>query len=368
MNLPLILSKNEVAEIKQKPRQQDPIKPYPYVSKDVFFTNSIANNIKLAGTLTLPNNVSKPPVAILISGSGPQNRDEEIKMLNHRPFLVISDYLTRNGIAVLRYDDRGVAKSEGSHNSATSLDFATDTQAAIDYLKTRSDVIDIHKIGLIGHSEGGLIAPMVAASNKDVAFIALLAGPGISGDQILVTQAKKASELAGTNREEINFSQIVSEKLFEIVKNESNLEELPDKLVTFLNQEKEKHSDELSKHFSNEKNQGIVKSLSSPWMSHFIRSNPDDFLSQVTCPTLAVNGELDFQVISKLNLQGIKQSLLKANNNDVTIREFKGLNHLFQRAKTGAANEYGVIEETISPDVLDFIAKWINERFSSKQS
>jgi len=368
MKLPLNLSKNEIAAAKQKPRKQDPVKPYPYTSEDIFFTNSKAGDIKLAGTLTLPKKIDKPPVAILISGSGPQNRDEEIKMINHRPFLVLSDYLTRNGIAVLRYDDRGVAESEGSHADATTSDFATDTQAAIDYLKTRSDSVDVNKIGLIGHSEGGLIAPMVAADNKDVAFIVLLAGLGIDGAQILLTQSHKASELAGIDPKEISFSQGISEKLFEIVKNELDIEKTSQKIISLLSIEKEKHPEAISKFFSDAKIQEMVKSLSSPWMSHFIRTDPNDFLSKVTCPTLALNGELDFQVIPDLNLNGIKLSLQQAHNSDVTIKELKGLNHLFQKATTGAFNEYSVIEETISPDVLKLITNWINDRFSSKQT
>jgi len=365
-SLPLELTKAVVAVKKQEPRYQEPIKPYPYLSEEVSFINSKANNIKLVGTLTLPVNVNKPPVAILISGSGPQNRDSELKAFNQKPFLVLSDYLTRHGIAVLRYDDRGVAQSEGIHINATSMDFASDTQAAIDYLKTRSDSINVDKIGLIGHSEGGLIAPMVAANNKDVAFIVLLAGLGIDGAQILLTQTKKAAELAGTNTEEINFSHAVSEKLFKIVQSEPNLQELSKKVITFLKEEKTKHSTTLSKHFSDEKIQEVAKSVSSPWMSYFIRTNPDDYLSHVNCPTLAINGELDFQVVPKLNLNGIKQSLKTADNNDVTIKELKGLNHLFQTAKTGASNEYGEIEETISPIVLKLLTKWINNRFSSK--
>ncbi|MCZ8215835.1 MAG: alpha/beta hydrolase, partial [Cyclobacteriaceae bacterium] len=178
---PMNLSKEKV-EKEKIVRPQEPAKPYPYYSEDVTFENKSAG-ISLAGTLTLPKKEGIFPVVILISGSGPQNRDEEL--MGHKPFLVLSDHLTKNGIAVLRYDDRGTALSKGDFKTATSADFATDVEAAMAYLKTRKE-INKKKIGLIGHSEGGLIAPMVASRSKDVSFIVLLAGPGIPGDSILL--------------------------------------------------------------------------------------------------------------------------------------------------------------------------------------
>ena len=180
-SFPMNLSK-EVIEKEKLVRPQEPIKPYPYYSEDITFENKKAG-INLAGTLTLPTKDGVFPVVILISGSGPQNRDEEL--LGHKPFLVLSDFLTKNGIAVLRYDDRGTAFSKGDFKTATSADFATDVESAIFYLKTRKE-INKKKVGLIGHSEGGLIAPMVASKSKDVSFIVLLAGTGIQGDQILL--------------------------------------------------------------------------------------------------------------------------------------------------------------------------------------
>lgn len=188
----------------------------------------------MAGTLSLPKHIKNPVVAILISGSGPQNRDEELGIINHRPFLVWSDYLTRNGIAVLRFDDRGVAESEGSREVATSYDYSTDVEAAVNYLKTRTDVVDTQKIGLIGHSEGGLIASMVAARNKDVAFIVLLAGPGVDGAEVLLSQEKRSLELANESPEKIEFSYKISRTIFNMIKNERNVEKLAQKLTAYF--------------------------------------------------------------------------------------------------------------------------------------
>ena len=367
MSFPLELNRKIIKKEESKARPQDPVKPYPYISEDVIFKNLQANNIKLAGTLTLPKNIKKPPVAILISGSGPQNRDEEIKAFNHRPFLVWSDYLTRHGIAVLRFDDRGVNESEGSQKGATSADFATDVKAAVTYLKTRADVIDTSKIGLIGHSEGGLIAPMVAANNKDIAYIVLLAGPGVDGEEILLTQSKRAAELAGESKNEIKLNQQLSKHVFEMVKAESNLEKLTQKIISYLLEQKKNNANEMPKELTEEKIKQQAHTVSSAWMSYFIRSHPADNLSLVKCPTLAINGELDFQVLPQLNLRAIKKSLTTAGNKDVTIKQLKGLNHLFQMAKTGALDEYALINETVSPMAMALVEQWINKRFGEEK-
>jgi pimeloyl-ACP methyl ester carboxylesterase len=366
MQMALVLRKEALAKATQKSRPQDPIKPYNYMVENINFINPSANNIKFAATLTLPIGINNPPVAVLISGSGPQNRDEEIKAFNHRPFLVWSDYLSNHGIAVLRYDDRGVAESEGSREKATSLDYASDAQAAVNYLKTRTDVIDVDKIGLIGHSEGGLIAPMIAAKDKDIAFIVLLAGPGVDGAEILLSQSKRAAELAGEKIADIELNQEISKQVFDVVKKELNLERLKQKIHTILHAAKDLHPEMMPKDFSDKQIQQQANSVSSPWMSNFIRSNPAAFLSKVKCPTLAINGELDFQVLPELNLTAIERSLHIANNQDITIKQLKGLNHLLQTAKTGALEEYAKIEETVSPVALELVTDWINKRFSGK--
>ncbi|MFK7749040.1 MAG: alpha/beta hydrolase family protein [Kordia sp.] len=356
-SFPLNLEKGEKEAKKLKP--QEPKKPYPYASEEVIFENKNAGNIKFAGTLTLPKGVKNPPVAILITGSGPQNRNEEL--LGHKPFLVLADHLTRQGIAVLRYDDRGTAKSEGDFQSATSFDFASDVEAAMAYLQTRSDVVNPNKIGLVGHSEGGLIAPIVAARNNKVAFCVLLAGPGVDGKEVLLTQGKRAAELEGFPASDIAISQEVSAKIFDIsadFKGEASkkqMKELLESVKTRMTSPKAK--EELTDSAIDRQ----IEMITSPWMQAFLGYDPQTSLQKVNCPVLAINGEKDFQVLPKLNLDGIKKGL--QHNKDVTIKEFKDLNHLFQTSKTGALSEYSEIEETFAPVALNFVSDWINERF-----
>ena len=357
MAFPLNLSKGV---FKFKPKLQEPKKPYPYISEEISFINTKAENIKLAGTLTLPKGIKNPPVVILISGSGPQNRNEEL--LGHQPFLVLSDHLTRKGIAVLRYDDRGIADSEGDFSTATTYDFATDVEAAVAYLKTRQDVLDIHKIGLIGHSEGGMIAPLVASKNKDISFCVLLAGPGISGKEILLTQTRKALELAGIPENEIKISDKYSRLIYHTIANYIG-EESEKEINRLLHEMKNESSGFLKAQLTNDNIEKQVKVLTAPWMMEFIGFDPDLYLSKVKCPVLAINGGKDTQVLRKLNLAGIEKSLKKAGNKDVTVMELKDLNHLFQTSKTGSVNEYAKIEETFSPVALDIISDWINKRF-----
>ncbi len=345
MEFPLQLSKKEPHSKKKKTRPQDPKKPYPYQTEEVKFSNKKANNIKLSGTLSLPNNIKNPKVVILISGSGPQDRNSEIKQFDHRPFLVLADYLTKNGIAVLRFDDRGVGKSEGVFKDATSFDFATDVESAIDYLQSRND-INFSKIGIIGHSEGGLIAPIVASKRKDVNFIILLAGPGVDGGKILETQSRKISELSGVPKTIIDKNEQLSKEIHAIIKKAKDTSEIKSKLTILLN----KHP-EISKKI-------YLQTYTNKWMLHFVKTNPQDFLKQVTCPILALNGSKDVQVVSKINLEAIQKSTKE--NKKVSIKEIEGLNHLFQTCKTGNINEYGTIEETFSPKALLIITNWIN--------
>lgn len=358
MKLPLVLSHNKIVKAPVKKKPQEPIKPYPYTTEEVNFINKQADNIKLSGTLSLPKNKKKPAVAILISGSGPQNRNEEL--LGHKPFLVLADFLTKKGIAVLRFDDRGVAKSEGSQKGATSADFATDVQAAFEYIKTRKD-IDTLKIGLIGHSEGGFIAPMIASKNKEIAFIVLLAGTGVDGAKVLTSQSTRAMELQGIPKEYISFNETMNTNIYALVKEEDDVNQLKEKLESYLKQARTKAPLAIASQLTNEAIQRQITTITDPWMRYFIKTNPKQFLKTVSCPVLALNGAKDFQVIADLNLNGISNSL--KNNQDVTIKKLAGLNHLFQHCKTGAFAEYATIEETFSPDALTTIANWINKRF-----
>lgn len=355
-SFPMNLSK-EIIEKEKLVRPQEPIKPYSYYSEDITFENKKAG-INLAGTLTLPKKEGVFPVVILISGSGPQNRNEEL--LGHKPFLVISDYLTKNGIAVLRYDDRGTAESTGDFNTATSADFATDVKSAIAYLKTRKEV-NKKKIGLIGHSEGGIIAPMVASTSKDVAFIVLLAGTGIQGDQLLLLQQKLIGKVSGVSDEDLHKIELTNRKAFDIVNKSKSLEQLNIDLTNYLKQT-------LIDNTGAEKPEGMsdndfvklqVKQIANHWMQYFIKYNPTPTLEKVKCPVLALNGGKDLQVPAKINLEAIEEALEKGGNKDITTKKIQNLNHLFQECETGSPNEYSTIEQTFSPIALTEISNWI---------
>lgn len=356
---PLSLSRKTVEKVKLV-RPQEPVQPYPYYSEDISFDNKKAG-ITLAGTLTLPKKEGQYPVVILISGSGPQNRDEAL--LGHKPFLILSDYLTKNGIAVLRYDDRGTAASTGNFKTATSADFATDAAAAIAYLKTRKE-IDHKKIGLMGHSEGGLIAPMVASQSKDVAFIVLLAGPGIKGGDILLLQEYLIGKAAGAPEEDLKKNEALSKKAFALTYQSTNTEKLTTDLTALIVQAlKENPSAEKPAGMSDEDFAALqVKQMTSPWMQYFIKYDPTPALEKTTCPVLALNGEKDLQVPPKENLAAIKAALTKAGNKKFTVKELPNLNHLFQECTTGSPDEYATIEQTFSPTALAEILKWINSQ------
>lgn len=354
LSIPLNLSRN-VIEKQEVIRPQDPKKPYPYYEEVVTFHNDGAG-IKLAGTLTLPKKDGVFPAVALITGSGPQNRDEEL--MGHKPFLIIADFLTRNGIAVLRFDDRGTASSEGDFKTATTNDFATDVNAAVEYLITRKE-IDKKKIGLIGHSEGGIIAPIVAGSSKDVSFIVLLAGTGIPGDQLLLMQQELIGKASGISEFDRQKAKGINSTVFGMVKKYDSNEQLITELTNYLKQEL-KDSPEKPKNISDDDFvKAQVGQIVTPWMLNFIKYNPAPALSKVKCPVLALNGEKDLQVPPKENLEAIKDALAKGGNKKLTALELPGLNHLFQECKTGSPSEYASIEQTFSPVALNEILKWI---------
>jgi pimeloyl-ACP methyl ester carboxylesterase len=353
---PLTLSRKAVDKVETK-RPQEPTKPYPYYSEDVTFQNAEAN-ISLSGTLTLPGKEGNFPVVILISGSGPQNRDEEL--LGHKPFLVISDHLTKNGIGVLRYDDRGVGKSEGDFKTSTSADFATDVESAIAYLKTRKE-IDKKKIGLMGHSEGGLIAPMVSSQSEDVSFIVLLAGTGLQGDKIILLQQALIAKADGASDSDIMEATDAYTKAVDMVMKSDDEQKLKTDLTNFINKLIEDDpSAEIPSGLTKEEFVSVqVNEISSPWMQYFLKLDPAIALEKVMCPVLAINGEKDLQVPPKENLEAIKKALAKGGNENVTVVELANLNHLFQECETGSPKEYANIEQTFSPTALTLILDWI---------
>jgi fermentation-respiration switch protein FrsA (DUF1100 family) len=345
-SLPLTLKKTDIQKMKAAaPRPQEPKKPYPYHSEDVSYQNKSASDVELAATLTLPQGKGPFPAVVLITGSGPQDRDEAL--FGHRPFLVLSDYLTRHGIAVLRADDRGVAKSTGNPSMATTADFATDTEAGIAYLKTRPE-INQQKIGLIGHSEGGMIAPMIAARNHSVAFIVMMAGTGVPGDAVLAEQTKLILMADGVSPEMAEQKKESELEVTALVKQETNSAALEKKL-------REKFSGQFTEAQLSES----IMQMNSPWMRYFISYDPAVALSKVTCPVLVLNGEKDLQVPPKQNLPAIRKALEAGGNKHFEIVELPGLNHLFQTAKTGSPSEYAQIEETIAPIALETMASWI---------
>ncbi|MEA1940033.1 MAG: alpha/beta hydrolase [Candidatus Caldatribacteriota bacterium] len=345
-------------------RPQVPQKPYPYIEEEVAYTN-LKVEVKLAGTLTLPSDKGVFPAVLLITGSGPQDRDETI--YNHRPFLVLADYLTRQGIAVLRVDDRGVGESTGDFSQATSEDFAADVLAGIEYLKTRKE-INPNQIGLIGHSEGGIIAPMAAVKSPDVAFIILMAGTGLTGEEILYLQGALISRAMGVSEEDIIKKRQFNEKIFSVLKEEEDSEIVEERLRQMFKEDWGKMSDEEKEQIGNPEVflEAQLQSLLSPWLKFFLTYDPKPTLSKVKCPILSINGEKDLQVPPKENLSAIEKTLKAGGNQNYTIKELPGLNHLFQTSKTGVPSEYVKIEETISPVALKIIGDWILEQVQNK--
>ncbi len=356
--LPLTLKK--VAKASEAARPQTPKPPFPYQSIDVSYPNKAGGN-SLAGTLTEPTGRGPFPAVIMISGSGAQDRDETI--MGHKPFHVIADALTRRGIAVLRVDDRGVGGSTGKISTSTSEDFAGDVLAGIAYLKTRSE-INPRQIGLIGHSEGGIIGPMVAVKSPDVAFIVLMAGTGLPGDQILRMQAKLIYEAIGTKGDKMDKALAAQAELIKIAMTETDeavasrrMREVMDRDKASATPEERKKLEDAGKMVDAQ-----LTALRSKWFRFFLSYDPRPTLSKVRCPVLALIGEKDLQVPSKENLAEIEQVFKKSGNAKSSARELPGLNHLFQSCKTGSPAEYSQIEETIAPSALRAMGDWITEQ------
>ncbi|HWZ97637.1 MAG TPA: alpha/beta fold hydrolase [Candidatus Dormibacteraeota bacterium] len=335
-------------------RPQNPAKPYPYKEEEIKFANQ-KGTATLAGTLTIPAGAGPFPAALLIAGSGPQNRDEFLA--GHSPMLVLADYLTRKGIAVLRYDKRGIGKSTGDFSTATTEEFAADAGAALAYMKTRKEIAPT-KIGMVGHSEGGLIAPILAG-NGGVAWIVLLASTAETGEKTMLAQSEAIAGAAGMPQAQVLQSLAFDRQAYQLVRSEKDPVVLEKKLDAMV------ISSGIAEGTVPASVQAQIHMLSSPWFRYFLDYDPVPALQKVKCPVLALNGERDLQVIAKENLALIQKTLDDAGNKDATTKEMPGLNHLFQHAESGTPAEYGAIEETISPEVLQIIADWITKHSSS---
>ena len=362
-SLPITLTLSDTPIVPVK-RPQTPEAPFPYTETSITFS-SLAKGIKLAGTLTVPKGPGPFPAAIFVSGSGGQDRDET--MLGHKPFHVLADQLARLGIATLRYDDRGVGLSNGDQATGTSKDFANDAEGAHRFLKTTAN-IKRTKIGFIGHSEGALIAPMVAARNPDVAFVVMLAGPGVPGKDVILKQSEAIMKAMKVSPAEIKKSRDSQLKIIAAVdavvrKNPSKPD--PIKLVAALKKETDAliAALPLADRIEAQKNRAMVdaqvQQFATPWFRYFLNYDPRTALRKVKVPVLVMNGDKDLQVIASQNIPEVEKALRTGGNKRVTVRLMPGLNHLFQHTETGSPQEYGTIDETFAPEAIKEIGAFI---------
>ncbi|MFT0751865.1 alpha/beta hydrolase family protein [Synechococcus sp. RC10A2] len=357
--LPLTLTRGEPPTPK---RPQEPKPPFPYRTEEVRIPH-LKERFELAGTLTIPEGKPPFPAIVFFTGSGAQNRDQEV--FGHKPFLVLADYLTRAGYATLRMDDRGVGGSGGDMRTATTLDFADDALSGVRYLQKRKE-IDRKRIGLLGHSEGALVCAIAAAkAPREVAFLIMLAGTGVPGEQILYRQAELMSRKAGLAEPLIERNRALQQRVFEILKRERDDAKAQDAIYEAMLQS-------LGAGANLPENQKAAlraqaANYISPWFRAFITLDPAPYLRKVRCPVLALNGELDLQVDPEQNLPAIERALREGGNKRITIRRLPNLNHLFQKARTGLITEYTEIEETFNPNALEVIRKWLDETVRGKK-
>ncbi|HEX7069310.1 MAG TPA: alpha/beta fold hydrolase [Rhodothermales bacterium] len=348
-------------------RPQEPKPPFPYRVEEVVIPNEAAG-IRLAGTLTIPEGEGPHPGVVLVTGSGPQDRDEAL--LGHKPFAVLADYLTRRGIAVLRHDDRGVGGSTGDFATALTPDFAEDAVAAVNFLRDR-DEIDEDRVGLVGHSEGGLSGPLAAlAAPEAVNFLVLLAPPGISGDQILYLQDSLMMAAAGASKEMIEVTRTRKDALFPVIRSVEGVDERRDSLMKVMSSfefaaEEQAYYDSAGVSLDQLIAQQ-VSMMSSDWFRWFMTYDPAPTLRKLAVPVLAIIGEKDLQVPAEQNIPALEAALAGSGTDDYLVRELPGLNHLFQHAETGHISEYSKIEETFAPEALKLIGDWILEHVESQ--
>ncbi len=331
-------------------RPQEPKPPFPYQIEEVGFQNGA---VSLAGTLTIPPGTGPFPAVLLISGSGLQDRDEAV--FGHKPFWVLADHLSRAGIAVLRVDDPGIGESTPHPEPPTTADFATDVEAGVAFLKQDDR---IGAIGLIGHSEGGLVASIVASRRDDIDFVVLMAGPGVPGAELLLKQNERIFDAMGIADERKQNLLTLVNQLFTILTSDIAEDEMRQRVDEIVRQQFEINGVPAAQQDETQVQAAVEQAL-NPWMRYFLAFDPRPALAAIKVPVLALNGELDVQVDVDQNLTSIAAALEKRGNQNVTIHRLPNHNHLFQRAKTGLVNEYATIEETISPEVLGLIRDWV---------
>ena len=361
-NLPVVFFRQ--GELARLNRPQYPMKPFPYKVDSVTYKNQ-KDNIVLAGTITYPNDGKKYPGVLLLSGMGPQDRDET--MYGHKPFVILSDFLTRQGYAVLRVDDRGIGLSTGKYYSSTTKDFASDAEAGLKFMKNQK-MIDSSQIGLIGFNEGGLVASMVAAKSNDINYTVLLSTPGVSGENILLSQLYGATQKDDSLKQQRIRIYNLNKKIFKIIKNN------PDSAIAFNKLKKAYNKFESG--FGNKKQQQkmfpqrVIKRqinfMLSPWFRYYLTYNPENTFSKVKCPVLILFGQKDVQVAPEENLKAIEAALKIGGNNNVKGEILPELNHLFQKCKTGMPQEYAEIKQTFSPKAMQIILDWIQKQNKTK--
>lgn len=364
--LPLTMKKGATEESSAKPnRPQTPAPPFPYESQDVLYYNT-DSSLQYGATLTRPHGSGPFPAVLLITGSGPQNRDEEL--FGHKPFAVLADYLTRRGFVVLRVDDRGVGQTTGNFASATSADFAADAAVSLGHLKTLP-FVNPKKLGLLGHSEGGMIAQMLAADRRDLNFIILLAAPGVPVQELLASQNRAILQSAGLPAETIDryielYTPLVATLTAPVPDSVAKaaarqvlnawVQKTPPAIVlatTGITNEADK--EKLLAQFTQQ--------VRTPWFRYFVQYNPAPMVKKISAKVLALNGSKDIQVVAKPNLDGLKAALQKSHARSYEVIELQGLNHLFQHCRTCTVNEYGQLEETFAPEALESIGKWLQK-------
>ncbi len=339
-------------------RPQTPEAPFPYSAVEITALHQDGHS--LSGTLTIPKGKGPFACAVLISGSGLQDRDESL--LGHKPFWVLADYLTRQGIAVLRFDDRGYDGSVDTEKllAATSKDFASDVAVMVHTARWQPK-IDQSRVGVIGHSEGGIIGPLVAAEDDQLAFVVMLAGPGVPGFELLPVQQAMLLQASGADQELVDNVVNTSMNLYELYQEGSANEiELRAQMMELVDLQLVSQGITVTPDEFNEITNSGLAQFETPWFQWFLFHDPAPVLANLTCPVLAMNGTLDTQVSSSQNLSVIEETIVNAGGN-VTIMEFEGLNHLFQKATTGAVSEYAQIETTFEPEALEALGGWLAE-------